>query len=81
MRYRSIFESDIIASIVRSTVDGMTLCLLPLPYIHKELEQNALQLLTSKNGLWEHQIYIISRNSIDKFHFVKKLVVELDMFT
>jgi LysR family transcriptional activator of nhaA len=81
MRYRSIFESDIIASIVRSTVDGMTFCLLPLPYIHKELEQNALQLLTSKNGLWEHQIYIISRNSIDKFHFVKKLVVELDMFT
>lgn len=81
MKYRSIFESDIIASIVRSTVDGMTFCLLPLPYIHKELQENALQLLTSKNGLWEHQIYIISRNSIDKFHFIKKLIVELDILT
>ncbi|MBC7538361.1 MAG: LysR family transcriptional regulator [Bacteriovorax sp.] len=81
LKYRSIFESDIISSIVRSTVDGMTFCLLPLPYIHKELQQNVLQLLIPKNGLWEHQIYIISRNSIDKFHFVKKLIVELDILT
>lgn len=81
IKYRSLFESDIISSIVRSTVDGMTFCLLPLPYIQKELETKMLQVLTPLSGLWEHQVYIISRNNVDKFNFVKKLVVELDILT
>ena len=81
IKYNLIFESDIIASIVRSTMDGMTFCLLPLPYIHKELQQNLLRALTSKNGLWNHYLYIISRNSTDKFHFIKNLVIELDILT
>lgn len=76
--YRSVLESDFISSIIRSTVDGMTFCLLPLPYIKKEIQQNVLQLLTSVNGLWEHRIYIIARSSVDKNQFVEKLRKELD---
>lgn len=77
--YRSILESDIVSSIIRSSVDGMAFCLLPLPYIKKEIQQNLLQLLTSVNGLWEHRIYIISRNSVDKNLFIDKLRKELDI--
>lgn len=76
--YRSVLESDFISSIIRSTVDGMTFCLLPLPYIKEEIQQNILHLLTSINGLWEHRIYIIARNTVDKNQFAEKLRKELD---
>ena len=78
LKYKTIFESDIIASIIRSTMDGMTFCLLPQAYIQKELDMKLLRPLTAKNELWDHRIYIISRNNIDKFNFIKNLVVELD---
>jgi len=78
IKYKTIFESDIIASIIRSTMDGMTFCLLPQAYIQKVLDMNSLRPLTSKNELWDHRIYIISRGTVDKFEFVKNLVVELD---
>jgi LysR family transcriptional activator of nhaA len=79
IQYRSILESDIVSSIIRSTVDGMGFCLLPLPYIKKEIQQNILRPLTSMNGLWEHKIYIISRNSVEKNHFVENLRKELEV--
>ena len=78
IKYKAIFESDIIASIIRSTIDGMTFCLLPQAYIQKDLDMKSLRPLTTKNELWVHRIYIISRNTIDKFEFIKNLVVELD---
>ena len=78
IQYRSILESDIVSSIIRSTVDGMSFCLLPLPYINKEIQQNLLQILTSINGLWDHRIYIISRSNVDKNLFIEKLRKELD---
>lgn len=79
IQYRSILESDIVSSLIRSSVDGMTFCLLPLPYIKKEIQQNVLQLLSSMNGLWEHRIYIISRSNVDKNQFIEKLRKELDI--
>lgn len=81
IQYRSILESDIVSSIIRSTVDGMGFCLIPLPYIKKELQQNVLQLLLSINGLWDHRIYIISRNNIDKNLFIEKLRRELEFLS
>ena len=78
IKYNAYFESDILSSIVRSAIDGISFCLVPLPYIKKELQNDSLEILPKMGSLWKHQIYIVVRNDKDKSHFVKKLIIEIE---
>ena len=78
IKYNAYFESDILSSIVRSAIDGISFCLVPLPYIKKELQNDSLEILPKMGSLWKHQIYIVVRNDKDKRHFVKKLIIEIE---
>lgn len=79
IKYQTTFESDILASIIRSSVDGIGFCLIPFPYIKKELQSNALKVLTPVTGLWKHSLYIMGRDDKTKEQFLKKLIREFEM--
>lgn len=78
IKYSAYFESDILASVVRAAVDGISFCLIPLPYIKKELQNESLEILPKMAALWKHHLYVVARNDKDKSHFVKKLITEIE---
>lgn len=51
------FESNILASVVRASVDGIGLVFLPKAYVTRELKSEKLFIL-SDAPLWKHRIYI-----------------------
>lgn len=78
INYNAYFESDILSSVVRSAIDGISFCLVPLPYIKKELQNDTLEIVPRMGSLWKHQLYVVARNDKDKSHFVKKLITEIE---
>lgn len=78
-KYNVLFESDILASVIRSAIDGLGFCLIPLPYVKKELQNQTLEILPKMSSLWKHQLYVIARGDKDKVQFAKKLIAELEL--
>jgi len=78
IKYDVLFESDIMNSIIRSAMDGISFCLVPLPYIQKEIQQGLLRIIPQSGGLWKHHLLIIGRNDLDNNMFIKKLIHELE---
>ncbi len=79
IKYSTSFESDILASVIRASVDGIGFCMIPSPYIKKELQNKTLKMLRPATGLWSHWIYIIALDDKDSDQFVKKLIREFEM--
>lgn len=74
-----VFESNIIASVVRATVDGMGITILPSAYVAREVKSESLFSLTEK-PLWKHRLMAIKSNDIDdadKNEFARHFVDEL----
>ena len=78
IHYSPIFESDILASLVQSAADGIGLCMMPQPYIKRELNSGAIKILQGTASLWKHNIYVISRSSHEKKSFLSKLIAEVE---
>ena len=76
--YSPLFESDILASLVQSAIDGIGMCLIPQPYIKRELAMGSIKIPPGASSLWKHNIYIISRSSLDKKQFINKLIGEIE---
>lgn len=79
IKYSPLFESDILASLVQSAIDGIGLCLIPQPYIKRELQLELIKIPGSITSLWKHQLYVISRTTLDKKQFINKLIDEIEM--
>lgn len=64
---RILIESDVLASIVRSVVDGLGITFSPLLYITKEVNDHSVSILGNKSGYWKYRIWLVSnpRNSKD----------------
>lgn len=56
---RMIFESDVVASLVRSVIDEIGLAFLPLLYIARELREGSLQVLGPKDGYWKYRVWLV----------------------
>jgi LysR family transcriptional activator of nhaA len=78
MKYNALFESDIIASVIRAATDGIGFCIIPLSYVKKEINNHTLEVLPKMTSLWKHQLYVVARNDKDKSHFINKLINELE---
>lgn len=78
MKYSALFESDILASVIRAATDGIGFCIIPLSYVKKEISNHTLEILPKMTSLWKHQLYVVARNDKDKSHFIKKLINELE---
>jgi len=81
INYQSLIESDNLTTVIKVTLDGLTFCLLPKPYIYKELQLNQLKILLPANSLWVHKLYLVSRSEMSKSPFIKKLITEIDSLT
>ncbi|MEA9356030.1 LysR family transcriptional regulator [Bacteriovorax sp. PP10] len=79
LKYSALFESDILASVIRAATDGIGFCIIPLPYIKKELQNHTLEVLPKMASLWKHQLYVVARNDKTKPHFINKLISELEL--
>jgi LysR family transcriptional activator of nhaA len=55
---RTVLESDVLASLVRSVVDGIGLSFLPLLYVSKEIKEKSLRALGPKDGYWKYRLWL-----------------------
>ncbi len=60
LRNRIVFESDVLATVIRAAADGLGIAFLPLPYIQNELDHRQLIILGDSPMLWHHSLYLIS---------------------
>jgi LysR family transcriptional regulator, transcriptional activator of nhaA len=59
LKGRVVFESDVMASLVRSVVDGIGLAFLPLLYVGREIREKSLRVLSPKNGYWKYRVWLV----------------------
>lgn len=52
-----VFESDILAAVIRASLDGVGIAFLPLPYIKTELKQGSLVPVGALKAHWRHSVY------------------------
>lgn len=79
LNYKTIFESDILSSIVQSTLEGITFGLLPKAYVHKELQNKTLKNLSPQKALWYHHLFLIGKeNDTSKDLFLEKMIGEIE---
>jgi LysR family transcriptional activator of nhaA len=58
-----VFESDILAVVVRAVTEGVGIAFLPKPYIARELNQEALEHVGGRTALWNHSMFIVTTDT------------------
>lgn len=58
LKGRIVFESDVIASLVRSVIDEIGLAFLPLLYVAEELRDKSIRVLGPKEGYWKYRVWL-----------------------
>jgi LysR family transcriptional regulator, transcriptional activator of nhaA len=59
LKGRIVFESDVVASLVRSVVDEVGLALLPSLYISREIREKLLRVLGPPTGFWKYRVWLV----------------------
>ncbi len=73
LKGRIVFESDVMESLTRSVVDKIGIAFLPLIYVPKELEHNALYSFGPKKGYWKHRIWLAGHGKSKDDYLIKSL--------
>lgn len=60
LKGRIVFESDVIASLVRSVADEIGLAFLPLIYVAPEIRNKSIRVIGPKTGYWKYRIWLAS---------------------
>lgn len=58
LKGRIVFESDVIASLVRSVIDEVGLAFLPLLYVAREIREKSVRVIGPKNGYWKYRVWL-----------------------
>ncbi len=58
LKGRILFESDVVASLSRSVVDGIGFAFLPLLYAATEIQDKFVRVLGPKDGYWKYEIWL-----------------------
>jgi len=58
LKGRIVFESDVIASLVRSVIDGVGIAFLPLLYVAREIREKSVRVIGPKNGYWKYRVWL-----------------------
>lgn len=58
LKGRIAFESDVIASLVRSVIDGVGLAFLPLLYVAREIREKSVRVIGPKEGYWKYRVWL-----------------------
>ncbi len=55
---RIVFESDVIASLVRSVIDEIGLAFIPLIYVAREIREKSVRVIGPKKGYWKYKVWL-----------------------
>ena len=55
---RIVFESDVIASLVRSVIDGIGLAFLPLLYVAREIREESVRVMGPREDYWKYRVWL-----------------------
>jgi LysR family transcriptional regulator, transcriptional activator of nhaA len=58
LKGRIVFESDVVASLVRSVSDEIGFSFLPLLYVSRELREKSIRVLGPKEGYWKYRVWL-----------------------
>ncbi len=58
LKGRIVFESDVIASLVRSVIDGIGMAFLPLLYVAREIREKSVRVIGPKDGFWKYRVWL-----------------------
>jgi DNA-binding transcriptional LysR family regulator len=73
LKGRIVFESDVIASLVRSVVDGIGIAFLPLLYIAREMREKSIRVVGPKEGYWKYRVWLACHNQNKNDVLIKSL--------
>jgi LysR family transcriptional regulator, transcriptional activator of nhaA len=62
LKGRIVFESDVVASLVRSVIDEIGLAFLPLLYVGREIREKSIRVLGPEKGYWKYRIWLVCHN-------------------
>lgn len=57
----TVFETDMLASLVRATAEDVGVALLPLPYVRAKAIKDRIDWIAPQNGYWKHGFWVIAR--------------------
>ncbi len=58
LKGRIVFESDVVASLVRSVVDEIGFAFLPLLYVGRERREKSIRVMGPKEGYWKYRVWL-----------------------
>jgi LysR family transcriptional regulator, transcriptional activator of nhaA len=58
LKGRIVFESDVIASVVRSVIDEIGVAFLPLIYVAREIREKSIHVVGPKSGYWKYRVWL-----------------------
>ncbi len=58
LKGRVVFESDVMASLVRSVIDEVGMAFLPLLYVAREIREKSIRVLGPKGGYWKYRVWL-----------------------
>ncbi len=73
LKGRIVFESDVVASLVRSVMDEIGLAFLPLLYVTRELREGNILVLGPKRGFWKYRVWLTCHNQNRKDPLIESL--------
>lgn len=62
LKGRIVFESDVVASLVRSVIDEIGFSFLPLLYVAREIREKSIRVLGPKAGYWKYRVWLGCHN-------------------
>ncbi len=78
LKGRIVFESDVIASLVRSVVDGIGLSFLPLLYVAREVREKSVRVIGPKEGYWKYRVWLTCHGQNKDDELIKALAVSFN---
>jgi LysR family transcriptional activator of nhaA len=65
IRKQIVFESDLLAAVIRAIVDGAGMGFIPKPYIAREINHGSLKHFGPNGGYWKNRMLLISLKKKD----------------
>lgn len=75
LKGRIVFESDVVASLVRSVTDEIGLAFLPLLYVARELREKSVRILGPAKGYWKYNVWLGCHNQNSEDPLIRSLAL------
>jgi LysR family transcriptional activator of nhaA len=73
LKGRVVLESDVLASLVQSTIDGIGLAFLPVTCIERLVDEKTLCIVGPREGLWKSEVWLSCHTQNRKDLLIKSL--------